>query len=88
LQKLTLLTVLTKFRTNNLKGLGATLTLECDHIFVHGVTVEDPQRDTREALAARITSDVAAAADYEPKSVIVTLSEIPSDKMRVSARTP
>jgi phenylpyruvate tautomerase PptA (4-oxalocrotonate tautomerase family) len=55
---------------------------------VHGVTVEDPQRDTREALAARITSDFAAAADYEPESVIVTLSEIPSDKMRVSARTP
>jgi phenylpyruvate tautomerase PptA (4-oxalocrotonate tautomerase family) len=62
--------------------------LECDHIFVHGVTVEDPQRDTREDLAARITSDVAAAADYEPESVIVSISEIPSDRMRVSARTP
>jgi phenylpyruvate tautomerase PptA (4-oxalocrotonate tautomerase family) len=55
---------------------------------VHGVTVEDPQRNRREALAARITSDVATAADYEPESIIVTLSEISSDQMRVSARTP
>ena len=61
--------------------------LECDHIFVHGVTVEDPRRDTWEALEARIKSDVATAADYAPESVIVTLSEIPSDQMRVSART-
>src|ERR1700760_4283419 len=37
--------------------------LECDHIFVHGVTVQDPQRDTREALVARIASDVATAAE-------------------------
>ena len=28
MQKMTLLTVLTRFRTNNLKGLGATLTLQ------------------------------------------------------------
>jgi hypothetical protein len=35
LQKLTLLTVLTKFRTNNLKGLGATLTLLVGVMYFH-----------------------------------------------------
>lgn len=67
--------------------LGGRL-LECDQIFVHGVEVEDPQRDTKESLVARITSDVATAADYDPASIFVTISEIPSDRMRVSARTP
>ena len=65
--------------------LGGRL-LECDRIFIHGVEVEDPQRDDKERLMARITADVAAAADYEPDAVFVTIAEIPAEGMRVSAK--
>jgi phenylpyruvate tautomerase PptA (4-oxalocrotonate tautomerase family) len=60
--------------------------LECDRIFIHGVEVEDPEKNNKDSLVARITTDVAAAADYDPNSVFVTISEIPSEGMRVSAR--
>jgi phenylpyruvate tautomerase PptA (4-oxalocrotonate tautomerase family) len=53
--------------------------LECDHIFVHGYLPDDDQtRKLRSALSARLAADVARAADYEPDSTWVSITEAPA----------
>jgi phenylpyruvate tautomerase PptA (4-oxalocrotonate tautomerase family) len=51
--------------------------IECDHIFVHGHVPEGPGfADRKKSLSARLSADVTAAADFDPDSTWVTISEL------------
>jgi phenylpyruvate tautomerase PptA (4-oxalocrotonate tautomerase family) len=53
--------------------------LECNHIFVHGyLPDEDQTRKLKSALSARLAVDVTRAADYEPDSTWVSITETPT----------
>jgi phenylpyruvate tautomerase PptA (4-oxalocrotonate tautomerase family) len=55
--------------------------LECDHIFVHGFTSQDRDRDTKSALVEQLTAGIATAADVEPDAVSVFISEMSPAEM-------
>lgn len=51
--------------------------IECDHIFVHGYVSGGPDFIERKGpLAERMATDVTAAADFDPDSAWVTISEL------------
>jgi phenylpyruvate tautomerase PptA (4-oxalocrotonate tautomerase family) len=56
--------------------------LECHQIFVHGFVAGDAGHSCEPALRDAVASAVASAADFEPGSVVVTISEVPADKMK------
>ncbi len=52
--------------------------IECDHIFVHGYLPDDDRtRRLKIMLSARLAAEVTRAADFEPDSTWVSLTEIP-----------
>ena len=55
--------------------------LECHQIFVHGFVAGDAEHSYRPALRDAVASAVSSAADFELGSVVVTISEVPTDKM-------
>src|SRR5262245_57975433 len=60
--------------------------LECHQIFVHGfVDAENPRGP---ALGDAVASAVASAADFELGSVVVTISEVPTDRTKSAVRGP
>ena len=61
--------------------------LECDQIFVHGFVAGEAGHPLGPTLRSEVASAVASAAHLEPESVLVTISEIPADKMK-PADTP
>jgi phenylpyruvate tautomerase PptA (4-oxalocrotonate tautomerase family) len=61
--------------------------LECHRIFVHGFVAGDAEYSYEPALRDAAASAVASAADFELGSVVVTISEVPADKMK-PARSP
>ena len=56
--------------------------LECHQIFVHGFVAVDAGHSRGPALRDAVASTVASAADFELGSVVVTISEVPADKMK------
>jgi phenylpyruvate tautomerase PptA (4-oxalocrotonate tautomerase family) len=56
--------------------------LECQQIFVHGFVAGDAGHSHGPALSDAVASAVASAADFELESVVVTISEVPVEKMR------
>jgi hypothetical protein len=56
--------------------------LECHQIFVHGFVAGDAGHSRGPALRDAVASTVATAADFERGSVVVTISEVPADKMK------
>ncbi|MDQ8727552.1 hypothetical protein [Bradyrhizobium sp. LHD-71] len=56
--------------------------LECHQIFVHGFVAGDAGFSYEPALRDAVASAVAGAADFDPGSVVVTISEVPVDKMK------
>jgi phenylpyruvate tautomerase PptA (4-oxalocrotonate tautomerase family) len=56
--------------------------LECHQIFVHGFVAVDAGHSRGPALRDAVASAVASAADFEMGSVVVTISEVPADKMK------
>jgi phenylpyruvate tautomerase PptA (4-oxalocrotonate tautomerase family) len=53
--------------------------IECDHIFVHGYLPDgDQTRNLKGALSARLATDITHAADFEPDSTWVSITEIPT----------
>ena len=56
--------------------------LECHQIFVHGFVAADAGHSCGSALLDAVASAVASAADFEPGSVVVTISQVPADKMK------
>jgi phenylpyruvate tautomerase PptA (4-oxalocrotonate tautomerase family) len=53
--------------------------IECDHIFVHGyLPDEDRTRRLKQTLSARLATDVTRAANFEPDSTWVSISEVPA----------
>lgn len=57
------------------------MPLDGDQIFVHGTIREGRPTEMKDALAARLTADVASAADMMPNCVWVYLSELPPNQM-------
>lgn len=50
--------------------------LECDHIFLHGFVPDlAALGDRKDALSARLAADVTKAADFDPDSTWVTISQ-------------
>jgi phenylpyruvate tautomerase PptA (4-oxalocrotonate tautomerase family) len=49
--------------------------IECDHVFVHG-HVAGATDERRQALIARLSSDVTKAADFDLDSTWATISEL------------
>jgi phenylpyruvate tautomerase PptA (4-oxalocrotonate tautomerase family) len=62
--------------------------LECHQIFVHGFVAVDAGHSRGPALRDAVASAVASAADFELGSVVVTISEVPADKMKPAVRDP
>jgi uncharacterized protein (DUF983 family)/phenylpyruvate tautomerase PptA (4-oxalocrotonate tautomerase family) len=62
--------------------------LECHQIFVHGFVADDAGHSCGPALRDAVASAVASAADFELGSVVVTISEVPADKMKPAVRGP
>ena len=56
--------------------------LECHQIFVHGFVAGDTGHSCGPALCDAVASAVGSAADFELGSVVVTISEVPTDKMK------
>lgn len=56
--------------------------LECHQIFVHGFVAGDAAHSRGPALCDAVASAMASAADFERGSVVVTISEVPADKMK------
>jgi phenylpyruvate tautomerase PptA (4-oxalocrotonate tautomerase family) len=56
--------------------------LECRQIFVHGFVAGDAEHSYGPALRDAVASAGASATDFELGSVVVTISEVPTDKMR------
>jgi phenylpyruvate tautomerase PptA (4-oxalocrotonate tautomerase family) len=56
--------------------------LECHQIFVHGFIASDAGHSLGPALRDAVASAAASAADFEPGSVVVTISAVPLDKMK------
>jgi phenylpyruvate tautomerase PptA (4-oxalocrotonate tautomerase family) len=56
--------------------------LECQQIFVHGFVAGDAGHSHGPALRDAVASAVASAADYELGDVVVTISEVPADKLK------
>jgi phenylpyruvate tautomerase PptA (4-oxalocrotonate tautomerase family) len=53
--------------------------LECDHIFVHGYLPDDDRtRKLKSALSSRLAADVTRAANFEPDSTWVSITETPA----------
>src|SRR5690349_6299220 len=58
--------------------------MDCHQIFVHGfVETEHPRGP---ALRDAVASAVASAADFEPGSVVVTISEVSADQIEPAGR--
>jgi hypothetical protein len=51
-------------------------------IFVHGFVAGGAGHSCGPALLDAVASAVASAADFDPGSVVVTISEVPADKMK------
>jgi phenylpyruvate tautomerase PptA (4-oxalocrotonate tautomerase family) len=58
--------------------------LECHQIFVHGFVAGDATHSSGPALRNAVASAVASAADFELESVVVTISEVPADEMKLA----
>ncbi len=58
------------------------IPLECHQIFVHGFVAGDAEHSYVPALRDAVASAVASAADFDLGSVVVTISEVPADKMK------
>jgi phenylpyruvate tautomerase PptA (4-oxalocrotonate tautomerase family) len=56
--------------------------LECHQIFVHGFVAGGAGHSSGPALRDAVAAAVASAADLEPGSVVVTISEVLADKMK------
>jgi phenylpyruvate tautomerase PptA (4-oxalocrotonate tautomerase family) len=57
------------------------MQLSCDQIFVHGFIRDGRPTEMKDALMARLTSDVALASQMNANCVWVYLSEIPANQM-------
>jgi phenylpyruvate tautomerase PptA (4-oxalocrotonate tautomerase family) len=60
--------------------LGGT-QLDSGQIFVHGTIRDGRPTETKDALIARLTADVAIASEMKPNCVWVYLSELPPNQM-------
>jgi phenylpyruvate tautomerase PptA (4-oxalocrotonate tautomerase family) len=56
--------------------------LQCHQIIVHGFVAGDAAHSSGPALCDAAASAVASAAGFERGSVVVTISEVPADKMK------